>query len=775
MHPLSITKFMAVFAVCGSCAFAQVNSGELRLKVEDPSGAGIHASVKLRSEANGYDNSFATDAAGAARVKPIPYGIYMVQVLEAGFSPVSERVDIHSAIPLDYEIRLQVAPVTTQIKVDDAGTLIDPDNPASTMQIGKQQIAKRLSSLPGRSVQDLVNSQPGWLYEGNAVLHPRGSEYQTQFVVDGIPLTDNRSPSLGPEIEAEAADSMTIYTAGIPAEYGRKMGGVVEINTRRQTDPGLHGDLTLFGGSYGTASGFGQMQYRRGKNTVGGSASGDMTGHYLNPVVPENYTNNGTTGDFSGNYEFTPTENDRLSLQVRHELARYEIPNEIVQQEAGQLQNGGNFETIGTASYQHIFSANMVGNLAGMVRDNSSDFYSNASSTPINVTQHNSFREGYFKGTISVHHGNHEWKAGVESDNLFLNEDYHDEITDPSQFDPSTPATFSFRDNRPDLEQSAFVEDMIRFRQWTVSAGLRWDHYQLLLNQNHFSPRLALSRYFPRAGLVAHFSYDNVFETPSFENILLSSSPTVAALSSSFLRLPVQPSTGNYYEAGITKAALNRLRLDVNIFRRDERNYADDNQLVNTSVSFPIAFDKAVVYGAEGKLNLVRTAKLSGFISYSYMVANVWYPVTGGLFLGSDVTAAETELSGHFPASQDQRNTVRTRVQYQFTHRLWAAGGADYGSGLPFQFQGTEQEALQQYSQAVVDRVNFNRGRVKPNFDVNASLGIDLHTSEKATIRLQADGENLNNRLNLIDFNGLFSRNAIGPSRSYFLRLSTDF
>jgi hypothetical protein len=237
----------------------------------------------------------------------------------------------------------------------------------------------------------------------------------------------------------------------------------------------------------------------------------------------------------------------------------------------------------------------------------------------------------------------------------------------------------------------------------------------------------------------------------------------------------VQPSTGNYYEGGISKAALNRLRLDVNVFRRDERDYADDNQLLNTGVSFPIAFDKAVLYGAEGKLNLVRAGKLSGFISYSYLVGNTWYPVTGGLFLGSDVTQARTELTGHFPASQDQRNTARARFQYQFTHRLWAAGGADYGSGLPFQFQGTEQEALQQYSQAVVDRVNFARGRVKPNLSVNASLGIDLHTSEKATIRLQADGENLNNRLNLLDFNGLFSRNAIGPSRSYSLRLSTDF
>ena len=59
-------------------------------------------------------------------------------------------------------------------------------------------------------------SQPGWLYEGNAVLHPRGSEYQTQFVVDGIPFTDNRSPSFGPEVEADDVQSMSIFTAGYP-------------------------------------------------------------------------------------------------------------------------------------------------------------------------------------------------------------------------------------------------------------------------------------------------------------------------------------------------------------------------------------------------------------------------------------------------------------------------------------------------------------------------------------------------------------------------------
>jgi TonB-dependent Receptor Plug Domain len=113
--------------------------------------------------------------------------------------------------------------VVQSVSVNAVDTLINPEQAGSVNQIGSDTIQNRISSLPERSLQDLVNSQPGWLYEGNAVLHPRGSEYQTQFVVDGVPLTDNRSPSFGPEIEADDVQSMTIYTAGIPAEYGRKM------------------------------------------------------------------------------------------------------------------------------------------------------------------------------------------------------------------------------------------------------------------------------------------------------------------------------------------------------------------------------------------------------------------------------------------------------------------------------------------------------------------------------------------------------------------------
>jgi hypothetical protein len=771
----SSPKTLAVLLLWALPLLAQGNRGELRLKVTDPDGLGVKAQVELVSEANEYRNAYATDDAGTLIAKRLPFGIYRIQIRQPGFAEVSTPVEVRSAIPIDYSIKLTLAPITASVTVRDADTLIDPHRSGSANEIGAETIQTRTTSLPGRSVQDLVNSQPGWLYEGNAVLHPRGSEYQTQFVVDGIPLTDNRSPSFGPEIEADDIDSLNVYTAGIPAEFGRKMGGVIEVNTLKDTKPGLHGQAVLSGGSFDTAGAFAQAQYVWKGNTLGASSSGSMTSHYLNPVVPQNYTNNGTTGDFSVNYERDLTSKDRLGFIVRHALSRFQIPNEQVQQAAGQRQDGDNFETMGIVSYQHVFSSNALGTLRGMVRDGSNDLSSNPESTPVIAFLHNDFKEGYFNGSLSIHHGRQEFKAGVESDAMFLHENFSDMITDPDQFDDGTPLTFAFTGNRPDLEQSAYVQDLIRLGNWTVSAGLRWDHYQLLVNQNAVSPRLSVARFFSKAGLVIHASYDRVFQTPSSENILLSSSSQVVSLNPNVLRLPVEPSHGNYFEIGATKGFFGHFRFDANWFRRNVNNYADDDQILNTAVSFPIAFDKAVIYGAEGKIEIPKWGRFSGFGSYSYTVGNSWFPVTGGLFLGDDAAQAASQLTGHFPDSQDQRNTARIRLRYQLVSRVWVAGSAEYGSGLPFEFTGTLDDALQTYGQAVVNRINFDRGRVKPSFAVDASVGADLYKNDRVSMRLQADVQNINNRLNVIDFGGLFSGNAMGPPRSYSLRLQTAF
>ncbi len=104
---------------------------------------------------------------------------------------------------------------------------------------------------------------------------------------------------MDPEIEADDVQSLSIYTAGIPAEYGRKMGGVVEVNTAAGFAAGIPRRSRCLQAAASIPPAPSRGAVRWGKNTLGGSASGSMTDHYLNPVVPQNYSNTGTLGDFS--------------------------------------------------------------------------------------------------------------------------------------------------------------------------------------------------------------------------------------------------------------------------------------------------------------------------------------------------------------------------------------------------------------------------------------------------------------------------------------------
>ena len=757
---------------------AQSNAGELRLKVADPHGGGVKASVSLSSEAAQLHRSLVTDDSGLAAARNLPFGPYQLKVESEGFAPFSGLIEIRSALPTEYLVKLSIAAISTAVNVTAESPLLDPSRTTSSNRIDTQAIAARTTSLPGRSLPDLVNSQPGWVYEGSATLHPRGSEYQTQFVVDGVPLTDNRSPSAGPDIEADDVDSLTIYTAGIPAEYGRKMGGVVEVDTSKDDHPGLHGQADISGGSFGTANGYLLTQYGWGKNTLAVNGDAALTDRYLNPPVLQNYSNTATTTDFAARYDRDFSNHDRFGITLRREFAKFLVPNEQLQQDSGQIQHRDDFETIGIVSYQHIFSEHLLADLHLMMRTDTVGLNSNPQSTPIIAFQDRGFGEEYLKGTASYHRGRHEFKAGFEGDFTHLRENFSDIITDLSQFDPGTPPTFQFSGRGLALEQAAFVQDLIRLGKWTVSAGLRWDHYQLLVNQNAVSPRLGVARYLSSAHVVLHASYDRAFQTPAFENILLSSSPTIESLNPNVLRLPVKPSLGNYYEVGLTKSFADKLKLDANAFRRDSSHYADDDLLLNTAVSFPIAFRKAVIYGAEGKLELPHWRRFSGFLSYSYIVGSAYLPVTGGLFLGSDATNALNQTNGRFWDSQDQRNTLHGRLRYQLKQRAWVALGGQYGSGLPAVVDDTPQaiqEAVAEYGQAIVNRVDFARGRVKPSLSIDATAGADLWKHDQRSTRLQADVQNLNNRLNLINFAGLFSGNAVAPPRSYSLRLQATF
>ena len=762
--------------LCAALAFGQADRGELRLSITDPSGSPVPAAVELTSEVNQYKRTFDADALGKVTAKRLPFGLYTVSVTRAGFTTSQQLIDIRSALPKDLKVELALGTLQTSVTVNTDETLIDPYATSSANRIGSDTITDRLAAAPGRGLAELVNQEPGWLFEANGILHPRAEEYQVQYVIDGMPLTENRSAAYVADFDPGDVQEMTEMVAGFPAEYGRKMGGVIEVQTARDKRPGFHGKAIFGGGSYDTTNGYLEGQYGFGSSTLSMSVAGASTDHFLDPPATQNYTNHGTTADFMAHYELDIDKNNRIGIIVSRNQSKFLVPNEVPQEAVGQRQDRDNFESSAQFSFQHIFSPNVLGDFRAMTRDITAGFWSNDLSTPMIAGQDRGYHEEYVKGTVSVHAGIHEFKFGSEADFAQIEEALNYLITDPTQFDPGTPLAFQFYGHAPDREQSAFGQDEIHWKNFALSGGIRFDHYDLLVNQVGWSPRVGLAYYWPKLKVNLHASYDRVFQTPPFENLLVSSSPAVTSLDPLVLRLPVQPARANYYEAGFAKDLFGHMRLTGNFFWRRYHNYPDDDLLLNTGVSFPITFALANIYGEETKLSIPRWGKLSGYIAWTNERGNGYFPATGGLFLGDDAVQAIQQTSGVFPVSQEERNAVRARFRYEVTSRFWLAAGGAYDTGLPIDFGGTEaQAAAQGYTQNILNRVNFSDLRPRPLWSLNASAGVILRKSEKFPARFQVDGTNLTNSLNVIDFAGLFSGTAIAAMRSVNARLQFNF
>ncbi len=775
---LKLTGLLAMLCSLARPAAAQRDRGELQIEVHDPQGATLAAVGQLSSDGNQFRLNFQVGADGRYVAQDLAFGVYRVHLTREGFVPATRLIEIRSMVPQHLAVTLGLTAVETQIKVSEEGTLVDPARTGTVYTIGSRSISEQLSPQPGRGVLTVVDAQPGWLYEANGVLHPRGSEYDVQFVVDGLPMTENRSPAFAPPMESSDVESMRVMTAGFPAEYGRKLGGVVEVTSPKNTPAGWHGEFDAEGGSFSTTSGHAALFYGSEKNRFWIAGDGFHTDRYLDPPVLGNYTNFGNAGGFSESYERDFSNGDRLFLTMTRHAVRYLVPNELVQQQSGQRQDATQQETSGQARYTHAFSPDVLLSVAGSVRDAAALLVSNAQSTPVIVSQDRGYREAYARADLAGHHGRHEWKTGVDGIFNPVHEALQYQITDPAQFDPGTRLQFSFVDHRWDIEPAAYAQDQIRIGKWTLSAGLRFDHYGFVVSKSAWSPRTGVSRYIASLDLLLHASYDRVFQTPALENLLLASSPQLDSVSTIVLRIPVQPGRANYYEAGFTKSFAGKLRIEGNVFRRDFRNMSDDDTLLDTGISFPIAFASGKVYGEEVQIAVPNWGRFSGFVSYSNQTGFGQGPITGGLFLGDQASGVAD--ASKFPISQDQRNSVRARIRFQAMQKLWVAASAEFGSGLPVNLNGpVDANALNfllaQYGPAIVSRVNFDAGRVRPNFSFDASAGATLFHKEMKDISVQLEANNLTNRVNVLNFASLFSGTAIAPPRSMSTRLKFSF
>lgn len=752
--------------------FAPAFSGDLRVTVLDRAGQPVQTLVEISGEATAVRERVETNVQGVAVARRLPFGTYRVHANHTGAGQATGYAEVRSALTTHFQLVLGGAAVQAQVTVDATSTLAAPRQTGSQRRVGAARLSTRPFSLPGRSMPDLVATEPGWLLESNGTLHPRGSEVQTLFVVDGLPLADNRSPAFAPSMDLSDLHAVTILTGGFPAEYGRKLGGVIEIDTSGAAARGLHGSIEGAGGSFASGGGAAGATYAWTRGILTVTGSGTRTDRYLDPPIEENLTNRGTTGRVSVHAEGDLTAADRLGVILRRGVSDFLVPNEPHQEEAGQRQTRVNDETLLQVSYRRVLAAPLLVDVRAMQRSLTATLDSNARSTPVLLHQERGFRESYVKATLTGQHGPHEWKAGGDISFTTVREQFDYTLADDEDLPPGTPAAFAFADRRPGREGALFLQNQFRTGRLTLNTGLRWDTYRLVVGARALSPRVSGAWSWPHQGVVLRAAYDRAFQTPAFENLLIASSPRVTVLAGDAVRLPVQPSRGHFVEAGLAKTVGDRWRVEGVVFNRQMRHFADDDVLLNTGISIPITFQRAHVRGLEATLDVPRWRRLSASVGYTLMRGTGEGPVTGGLFL---VEEDLEELSeGVFALTQDQRHTLRLRAHATLGTRAWVAGALAVNSGLPVEADDNLDEAEARYGERIVSRVDLAEGRVRPTWSLDAAFGATLATG-RPRLTLQADVRNLTNRLNIINFAGLFSGTGIAAPRTAGVQLRLEF
>jgi outer membrane receptor protein involved in Fe transport len=789
----------ATLFFCASVS-AQTRIGAVQGTVKDPNGALVSgAQVTITQPVTGYHQSTQTDAQGAFKLVNLPFHTYTVRVEAAGFQLLEQALDLESIVPINLDLTLTVEATNASVTVEAGTTAVETDRTSSDTDISQTLIERQAGAAPSRGIENIVASTPGFVTDDNGRMHPRGSESQVQYVVDGVPITDNLSAIFSTSLDARTLRTVEVLTGGIPAEFGDKLAGVINVNTRSGLEMPTNGGLTFSGGSFSTGETGADFSTHTKKFGFLTNLSATTSQRYLDPPTIDNFHNFGRTGKgfFRLDYQFDQYNSLRGSFTFGG--SNFQVPNRLAQEIAGQDVRQRLRDNSQNISYQHIFSPNTVGQVSFFNRSSRSKLLSNPLSTPAVASQDRTLGNTGGIASLSLTRGSHNIKLGGQATFTSLDENFSfyptvpfDDLVDDSgnvipnpvnSFTAANPFVFNGRKTGRTL--SAYAQDRFTvFRNFTLDAGLRYDNYRLLVSEQSLSPRIGVAYYIPGTQTTLRASYNRLFQPPPNENLLLASSVQAAAISpvavlgGVVVTQPILADKENVFEVGAQQLLSRYLRLNLSLYQKRIENFSDKDQFFETGVVFPVAIASGRVTGEELRLESTEIRGFRGFVSYANARAYGVTPIRGGLFLGEN--PQELQLSGViFPADHDQRNELQFQLGYSH-HRsgLYATFNGRYDSGVPTDVEpGTTlaEFVAQGFDPRLYGEIDFQRSRVRPRMILDFSVGADLLRKERVSLNLQFDIQNLTNELFLYNFESVFSGTHVGFPRLLSGRLALRF
>ncbi len=193
------------------------------------------SSVVIENVGTGVKRTITADATGRFQATSLPIGTYRVQLVRGSAVAETQQVDV--LLGQGSEVKFGGSTLQS-VQIVSRRPTIDVSNTNN----GSVFTSKELDALPmGRSVDAIVQLAPGTSradprYANSAASFGGGAPSENSYYINGFPVTNPLNQLGSSQLPFGAIENAQVLTGGFGAEFGRSIGGVVNITTKSGTN-----------------------------------------------------------------------------------------------------------------------------------------------------------------------------------------------------------------------------------------------------------------------------------------------------------------------------------------------------------------------------------------------------------------------------------------------------------------------------------------------------------------------------------------------------------